>query len=107
MLNHPLYNQLTQMIFGQGWTIEQVKNMDYWQARSLLSPQRFTGTFFENMKGKIVEAFEEQALQNRAAEFSARLASLLDKNARTDHGREDGKAFITIWPEGKPNVNLQ
>lgn len=105
MKNHPLYQQLKQIVLDGGYTIDQARALNFNQVAGLLGTPGFSLAFLNNMKRGIVMALQGRDDENDLQQLKEAAKNWLDANFpdwEAERGREGEKPYITIWLKGKP-----
>lgn len=107
MVNHPLYKKLKQIVLDGDYTIEQVRDASFNQVANLLETRSFSITFLRNMKKGLIDTLQNRDDEAAMQELRQQAKNWLDENFpdwEAERGREGGKPFITIWLEGKLEI---
>ena len=105
MKNNPLYIQLKQIAFDGGYTVEQAGNATPQQAADLLDIPKARLPHFPNMKALLIRELQERTDEVVFQSIKDTIKTWLQANHpgyEIDKGKEDGKRFVTIWFDGKP-----
>ncbi len=104
MKNHPLYKKLKQIALDRNYTVEQIENVSKSKVCQLLNTdERFSDTFFLNMKRGIIMTLENRDEEQNLQQLKSQAKSWLDANfPGWEAERGDGKGKVIIWLKGKP-----
>jgi hypothetical protein len=105
MKNHPLYQQLKQIVLDGDYTVDQACALNINQAAELLGSHSFSLAFLNNMKRGIVMELQGRDDEIDLQQLKEAAKNWLDVNFpdwEAEHGREGEKPYVTIWLKGKP-----
>jgi len=104
MRNHPLYKKLKQLALDGDYTVEQVEKVTMGQIAKLLdTDERFSQTFFQNMKRGLIMTLENRDEELNLRQLKSQAKSWFDANFpnwAVERGDEAG--LIILWLKGKP-----
>lgn len=104
MKNHLVYKKFKRIAFENNYTIEQVENLDFREAMTLLGAS-FSFTFLKNMKRGIIDSLRNRDDNANLQQLKQVAKNWLDTNFpdwEAERGRQGEKPYITIWLKGKP-----
>jgi len=107
MRNNTIYKALKQLILDNNYTVEQLQQLGFNEARQLLGNPRFSVTFFNNMKRGLIDTLQARDDKADCDRVKGRIKTWLDTNypnCEIERGRESGKPVIKLWLKGKPNA---
>jgi len=105
MLLKEMYTQLKQEL-SENYTIEDIESLSRQEVITLLGTDDFTGTVLTNAKKMLLQDLNIKKKENKVVEIDNKVKTKFP-NAEYDLGAIDGKEFVVVWVEGKPEeVNI-
>lgn len=105
MVNNPLYHKFRELVLGNNYTVEQVKELSLEQAVNLLGGGGFSCTFWDNMRQTVITVLQSRDDQNDLNMLKQTARTWLDTNFpdwEAEIERQDGKPCVRLWLKGKP-----
>jgi hypothetical protein len=105
MLLKEMYTQLKQEL-SENYTIEDVESLGRQEVITLLGDDDFTETVLKNAKKMLLRDINIKKKEDNMLEIDNKIKAKFP-NAEYDSGAIDGKEFVVVWLEGKPEeVNI-
>ena len=95
-----LYTELKQEL-DEDYTEEEVESLTRQDVISLIGSDDFTETLLRNAKKLLIKDLKVKKKDDNVLEIDSKIKSKFP-DAEYDSGEIDGKEFVVVWVEGKP-----
>ncbi len=100
MLLETLYTLLKQAL-GEDYTVEEVESLTRKQVISLIDTDDFTENLLKNAKKLLIKDLKVKKKEDNVLVIDQKIKSKFP-NAEYEVGEIDGKEYVVVWLEGKP-----